>query len=393
MNTIAIRAGQLIDGTGAEPVADAVVVIEGDTIQAVGAVGEVQIPPGAEAIDAGAMTLMPGLMDIHHHISGAFEAVRTLRLTLQRGMTTIGSVSGGPAGCRLRDAIDAGAIRGCSRFLSAGVVVPTNGHVPGRNADGPWEVRKAVREMVQAGCDYIKTAASGGFWGERETCSVRNYTLEELVALVDEAHAWGVPVAAHCHTQPGLNNCIQAGVDQIHHGAFIDDEAVEGIAREGLYYIPSLRVTCRKNIDAWTDRPWMKAEMEQSSPIHRAGVRKAHELGVTVGIGTDGPGTKAAWKPGDATPWEMQELVEVGFTPMEAIVAATHNTAQAMRILDRVGTLQVGKKADLLVVNADPLADISVLYDGRNIVAVFKGGRMEACEESFKHYYTVKDEE
>ena len=118
------------------------------------------------------------------------------------------------------------------------IVNATNGHVKGRMADGPWEVRKAVREMVEAGCDFIKTAASGGFWDMHEDCSMINYTPEELNALVDEAHAWGKPVAVHAHTQPGLNYSIEAGADMIHHGCFIDEEALQGSAKKRLVLYP-----------------------------------------------------------------------------------------------------------------------------------------------------------
>ena len=385
---VALKVGRLIDGTGADALENAVVITKDDQIEKVGPACEVQIPKDAEVIDASDKTVIPGLIDIHHHIGGNFGAIRTLRMTLQRGITTVGSVSGDVEGCKLRDSINEGHIPGVSRFWSAGMVTPTNGHVGHRCADGPWEVRKAVREMAQATCDFIKTAASGGFWGEHEDCSVRNYTLEELEALVDEAHAWNLPVAVHCHTQPGLNNSIKAGVDQIHHGAFIDEEAVEGILERNLYYIPTLRVTCAKNIAAWPDRPWMREEMEQSSPIHRKGVRYAHELGVQIGVGTDGPGSARAWTPGDSTPWELMELVQCGLSPMEAIVAATQTTADAMGKLDVVGTLTSGKKADLVVLGRNPLDDISCIYEQDNILLVMRDGIVQAYrgEEYAKHY-------
>lgn len=385
-----VYSGKLIDGTGAEPIEHGALVIEDNQIVAVASQETLDPPPGAAVIDVTDLTVMPGLIDLHHHLGGSFSDARKLRMTLERGVTTIGSVSGGPAGCRLRDAIARGDVRGCSRYLCAGVVVPTNGHVPGRNADGPWEVRKAVREMCHETVDYLKTAASGGFWGAHETCSVRNYTLEELVALVDEAHAWERPVAVHCHTQPGLSNCIEAGCDQIHHGAFIDRAAVEGIAEKGLFYVPTLRVTCRKNIDAWPDRPWMREEMEKSSPIHREGVRYAHELGVKLACGTDGPGSAQAWVAGDATPWELQELVGCGLTPLEAIRAATQTTAEAMGKGQLFGTLAPGKLADLVVVAGDPLQDVSVLYEQQNIALVMKDGVVESTDAAHQRYYTVR---
>ena len=259
--------GKLIDGTGVDPVADSAILIRDSRIEAVGKAGDISIPGEAEVIDASGKTVMPGIIDGHAHIGGDGQAQQFLRLSLQRGITTICSVSSNTSGIKLRNEIESGVVRGCARLVSACIVTCTHGHVKFRTADGPWEVRKAVREMVMAGAEFIKTAASGGFWAADESCSVRNYTYEELEALVDEAHAWDVPVAVHCHTQPGFNNCIRAGVDQIHHGAYIDEEALRGIKEKDLFYIPTLAVTCQRNIEGYGDpkeRPWMIKEMKES---------------------------------------------------------------------------------------------------------------------------------
>ena len=186
-------------------------------------------------------------------------------------------------------------------------------------------------------------------------------------------------------------------MDQIHHGAFIDEEAVYGIKEKDLFYMPTLAVTCQRNIDALSarsgNRPWMRKEMEESQPIHRAGVRLAHRIGVKLCVGTDYPGTPNLWKIGDRTMYELQELVRCGLTPMEAIVAATRNNAEAYRKLDDIGTLEPGKKADLLVVTGDPLDDIGVLYDGDNINIVMKDGMVESVDEEHKQYYRVKEDQ
>ncbi|HHW09759.1 MAG TPA: amidohydrolase family protein [Firmicutes bacterium] len=385
-----VLAKQLVDGTGRPPVQDAVVVIEGKKIAAAGSRQEIDIPKDAEIIDGSQYTVMPGLMDVHWHVGGDFRAQRVLRMALHRGITTIGTVSGGPAGCRLRDAIESGDVENCARLVVGCIVNATNGHVKGRTADGPWEIRKAVREMVQEGADFIKTAASGGFWSEHEHCAMTNYTQEELNALVDEAHAWGRPVAVHAHTQPGLGFSIEAGADMIHHGAFIDEAALQGIAAKKLYYVPTLRVTSDKNISAWPDRPWMMKEMKESQPIHRAGVRRAKELGITIALGTDGPGSSYGWVPGDATPWEMIELMQCGLSPMEVVVIATRNTAAAMGKLDSLGTIEPGKQADLLVVDCDVTKDIAPLYEQENILLVMKDGQVESTDERLKKYYQVR---
>ena len=389
MTTKAILIGQLIDGTG-KTLREAIIVTEGDQIAAVGKAEEIDIPAGAEVIDASMHSVIPGLIDAHWHLGGSYRTIRKLRMALHRGITTIATVSGGPAGCRLRDAIKAKDIVGVADLVVGCIVNATNGHVKGRMADGPWEVRKAVREMVEAGCDFIKTAASGGFWDMHEDCSMINYTPEELNALVDEAHAWGKPVAVHAHTQPGLNYSIEAGADMIHHGCFIDEEALQGSAKKDLFYIPTLRVTSDRNIHAWPDRPWMMKEMQESQPIHRAGVRRAHELGIRIGLGTDGPGSAHGWEPGDATPWELMELAQCGLSNMEAIVAATRITADALGVLGRVGTLEVGKQADLVVLGCDPLEDVSPIYEKENILLVMKNGLVESVAETYRKHAILR---
>ena len=391
--TRVVLHGTLIDGTGTPPLADSAVVVRGDRVQAVGQASRVAVPEGAEVIDASGKTVMPGLIEGHAHVSGDPRSVKTLRLSLQRGITTVCSVSANVSGVRLRDAINEGNVRGCARLLAGCIVNPTHGHVKYRTADGPWEVRKAVREMVEAGADFIKTAASGGFWGADETCAVRNYTYKELDALADEAHAWGVPVVVHAHTQPGIGNAIRAGIDQIHHGAFIDEDGVRGIKESGLYFMPTLRVTCDRNIDAWPDRPWMIKEMRESQPIHRAGVRLAHEIGAKIAVGTDYPGSAHAWKIGDNTPWELDELVQCGLSPMEAIVAGTRTTAEAFRKLDDLGTIEPGKKADILLVSGDPLDDVMVLYDAASIALVIKDGIVEYADTEHARHYCIADEQ
>ncbi len=393
-NSKVVLHGMLVDGTGADPIDDSAVVIRGKHIEAVGRADEIDVPKDAEAIDAAGRTVMPGIIEGHAHVGGTPAAQRVLRLSLQAGITTICSVSANVRGIELRDGIADASVRGCARMIAGCIVSCTNGHVKFRTADGPWEVRKAVREMVQAGADFIKTAASGGFWGEHERCDSPNYTPEELQALVDEAHAWGLPVVVHCHTQPGLKYCIDAGVDQIHHGAFIDEDAVRGIGEKGLYYVPTLTVTGDRNIEHWaqSDRPWQATEMQEAHQIHRDGVRLAHDTGVKIGLGCDYPGGPW-WKLGERTMVELMELVGCGMTPMEAIVAATRTNAEAYGKLDELGTLEVGKRADLLVVDGDPSTDISVLHDPDNINLVMKDGVIESTDDEHKLYYRVREDQ
>ena len=388
----AVIHGRVIDGTGAEPIEDGVVLIRDGRTETVGSAAEVEVHDDAEVIDAAGRTVMPGLVEGHAHVGGTPPHQQVLRLSLQRGITTICSVSANEAGIALRDGIEARQVRGCARLIAGCVVSPTFGHVRFRTADGPWEVRRAVREMVEAGADFIKTAASGGFWGEDEVCSVRNYTLDELEALVDEAHAWHRPVVVHAHTQPGINNAISAGVDQIHHGAFIDEEGVRGILDAALWFMPTLRVTSDRNIAAWPDRPWMEEEMREAQPVHREGVRLAHELGVKIAVGSDYPSSKHVWQVGDACLWELQELVWAGLTPMEAIVASVKTTPEAYRLGD-IGPLAPGNRADLIIVDGDPLAEIVVLSDQANVKLTIKDGVVESADADYSRHYAIREPE
>ncbi|MBM4048879.1 MAG: amidohydrolase family protein [Planctomycetes bacterium] len=396
MDKKVILNARLIDGTGRPPIEPGVVVVGGPKIAAVGRAGEVALPAEAERIDAASHTVMPGLMDGHMHVTRmpafldanghlaeSLRAVGVLRRTLGWGTTTVANVGGCPENVLLRKAIEDGQVTRCSRLLVGAMVNATGGHVRGRSADGPWEVRKAVREMVAAGADFIKTAASGGFQWEHERLEQEDYTLEELTALVNESHAKGKRVAVHAHAQPGLNHAIQAGCDVIAHGALIDEDALQGIAAKGLHYMPTLYITSDKVISRPNLPAHMKARMQHAHPIHRAGVRRAVQLGLKLCAGTDGG-------PGDVM-LELVELVQCRLSPLDAIRAATRNTADALGILDTVGTLETGKAADLLIVNGDPLADVARLCQRENVLLVMKDGRVEFAAEDWKRYFHPRD--
>lgn len=384
-----IKGSTLIDGNGGTPLDNSVVVVDEGVITAVGVADEVTVPPDAEVIDATSKFTMPGIIDSHMHVTPnqdvpndvrihlrvGYNAINTLRQSLGRGVTTVVSITGGPSAVELTNAIEAGYVDRTATQLVAGVVNASGGHVRGRHADGPWEIRKAVRELASAGCNLIKTAATAGFQWKHEKVHWPDYTEEELVALVDECRMRDLPVAAHAHSQPGLNFAINARVHMIHHGAHIDDEALEGITRAGLYFVPTLCVTSRGRISKhpW---PWTRERMEIAHPIHREGVRKAHEMGTKIAVGTDGG-------PGDAMT-ELAELVDCGLSPMDAIVAGSRNTADALMILDQVGTIEAGKRADLLVLRTNPLEDITVLQDPENIDLVMARGDVQSTSAQMK---------
>ena len=186
-----------------------------------------------------------------------------------------------------------------------------------------------------------------------------------------------MPVAAHAHGHEGLKYAVNARVHMIHHGALIDDEGLEAINKAGLYFVPTLFTTSIGRV-AKVEQPWTKERMEAAYPIHREGVSKAHKMGTKIALGTDGGA-------GDAM-IELSEFVDCGLSPMDAIVAGTRNTADALSILDRVGTVENGKDADLLIIGRNPLDDINVLQNQENIELVMTHGKVQTTSNEMRIY-------
>ncbi len=391
MKKQAIVGSTIIDGAGSTPVEDGVILINDGKIIEVGSIDQVELAPDVTRIDATGMFTIPGIIDSHVHVTPnqdipndvrinlrvGFNAINTLRQSLGAGVTTVVSIGGGPPAVELTNAISEGYVDRCANQITAGVVNASGGHVRGRHADGPWEIRKAVRELASAGCTMIKTAATAGFQWEHERVHWPDYTEEELVALVDEARMRDMPVAAHAHGHEGLKYAVNARVHMIHHGALIDDAGIEAITRVGLYFVPTLFTTSVGRV-AKVEQPWTRERMKAAHPIHREGVAKAHRMGTKIALGTDGG-------PGDAM-IELSEFVDCGLSPMDAIVAGTRNTADALSILDRVGTVESGKDADLLIVKKNPLDDINVLQNQENITLVMTHGKVQTTSEDMKIY-------
>jgi len=408
-----IRGGMLIDGTGAPPAEDATVVIEGSKVAVVGR-GRVQIPSGAQVIDAGGRTIMPGLMDCHLHLcspespgprirldgmyitpsSAICWAVKHAKEVLEAGFTTVrdtGCMSIiAPLGdlaplVSLRNAIRQGILLG-PRIMVAGTVGMTAGHndwdkppawprESGETADGPWAIRKRVRELIREGVDLIKTFAGGGVFGSGEELWWRGYTVEELEAIVDEAHAQGKKVAVHVYAAPLIKNALRAGVDTIEHGSFMDDEVMRMMIERKATWVPTLTVYSKRYAEAHKDRP--EAIMRKTEEVMKqasANFRKAHEAGVKIAMGTD------LWVQYPPQPmfgdnaYELELYVENGMTEMEAIVASTKTAAETLGLGDQTGTIQQGKEADIILVEGNPLKDIRVLQDKKNIRMVMIGG-------------------
>ena len=399
----AIVGARLIDGTGAPPVPNAVVIVDGNQIVGVHAAGSDVVPSEAEIIDAGGLTLMPGLIDSHDHLAhfGHDLAVRwgidepqslrharvfdVLKQTLETGFTTVRDAAGLDAG--FRDAVDRGLMPGPRLQVALNFITPTagqadrtspSGHSPAvvpqfdlplGIADGPFAMRAKVREMIRAGADVIKTAVNG--WG-RPTRGLgpkdQIMTREELDALVDEAHVMGRKVMCHVLGGTGLRMAVEAGVDSIEHGSYLnqDPELLDMMARTGIYFAPTFSV--------------FFYHAERGSPHESARAldfREHHAESHAVGPGGGSAGgcrvRRGAFVHGNNA-HELTCLVERGMKPMDAIQAATGRAAQCLGLENSIGSVEAGLKADLILVEGDPLEDVSILERGRAVCWVMKDG-------------------
>jgi imidazolonepropionase-like amidohydrolase len=245
-----------------------------------------------------------------------------------------------------------------------GLAVPYPPCMPSPECTGPVEARAKVREVIRAGADFIKIAATGGVSSRKREPRQRLYTEEEILAIVDEAHAWGRPVICHAIGGPGLLMAVRAGVDTIEHGVWLEDEAIREMTRRGTWYVPTLSAY---ELHAQQGPPLQKARAADMLAGHRSSLRRAREAGVRIACGSDG-GVY-----GHDFTLELELLVGAGMSPGEAIVAATSRASECLGWQDEIGAVKPGMKADLLVVRGDPTEDIRVLRDPRK-VSVIKAG-------------------
>ena len=401
-NVKAIKCGLLIDGTGEEPVKDAVVLIEGSRVSVV---GDASVPEGAEVIDASDMTVMPGLIDVHMHLNndssltrveryldfpsaGLLRAVRNAWKNLEAGVTSVGNVGWGLNwdDLALRAAIEKGVVRG-SRILASGRNIgPTASHgdmfmpitfprPPGATVDGADEVRKTMREIIRAGPDFIKTATTGGVGSSGDEPWWRNWTQEEIDVIVDEAHAVKKAVQSHAEGSVGVKSALAAGVDQIEHGFEIDDDDVEVMLKQGTFLFPTLGIVDMivHGERAKRMEPHVLRKASTWREIHIKSFERAHQAGVKITMGTDA----SSVYPHGENAKELEYLVKHGMTPMETIVASSKTAAESFYLEDEMGTIEEGRLADLLIVDGNPLNDITVLQNKARIKVIMKDGRIE----------------
>ena len=395
-----IRAGTLIDGKSDKPRRDQVIVIRGNRIESVSDAANARTPEGATVIDLSQQTVLPGLIDSHTHIflqgeepaRGGYDAniltaplaMRAARATvaahraLEQGFTTLRDVETEGAGygdVGIKQAINAGYIPGPRMIVSTRAIsttggYPLEGYAPelempkgAQIVDGPVEARKAAREQLDHGADWIKVYMTHRSWvGKRgELVSQPTLTVEELRAIVDEAHGWGKKVACHAYSGIGLHRALDGGCDSIEHGLDFDDAAIAQMLKQGTWYVPTLSVYYTD----WgpEDTPDGKRDRLRAS-VHEVSFKKALKAGIKIVFGTDMGGI----------PWtepiaqEFTRMVNFGMAPMDAIQSATSRAAVMLDKEGEIGVIAAGAYADIIATPGDPLKDIRTLGDVRFVM-------------------------
>jgi imidazolonepropionase-like amidohydrolase len=400
--TTVITGATLIDGSGAEPLRNASVVIEGERIVAAGA--GIDPPRDAEMIDAAGMTLMPGMIDCHVHLTSNADSLQermltpyslqiaqafaNARLTLDCGFTTVRDAGGTPRGVKM--AIDRGMFPGPRLRIAVAALSQTGGHGdstmpsgaitrigdpehPNWVVDGVEDVRKATREILRAGADQIKVHTSGGVMSPNDEPGATGFSPDEIAVIVYEARAAGKTVMAHAQAAQGIRNAVLGGIASIEHGIYLEDDVIEEMKRRGTYLVATLVapvwVIRRSERDPGSVPPYAVRKSLEVKTAHHDSFKRAYAAGVPIAMGTDtGVG------PHGSNAEELAFMVEAGMTPMEALVATTKTAAECSRVGHAVGTIEVGKFADLLLVDGDPLTDIAVLQNREKLALIMKGG-------------------
>lgn len=394
--------GTIIDGVHQESLKQGVVVIEGKSITAVGKEGKVKIPEDTDIIQG--KTIMPGMIDCHIHLclngeagfqqlvlesnssTYAIKAVVYAKRTIEAGFTTVRELgSPGYLGISLRDAIRKGIIPGPRVLTSGQPLSITGGHASflppwlhsdcdlGLFADGVEEVRKAVRTLIGSGADLIKLLATGGVMDIATSPGAQNYNLDELKVAAEEAHKLGKRASAHVEGLSGAKDCVRAGIDSLDHGIELDDEVIQMMIDSGTFLVPTLlapyniaehgvkggipEFAVRKNIEVIKE--------------HTKSFKRAYHAGVKIAMGTD-MGTPFS-KHGENAK-ELELMVKNDMNPMEAIMATTRVASEVIGLEKSIGTLEKGKIADLIVLDGDPLTDITLLQNKDLIKLVMKEG-------------------
>ncbi len=401
----AIAGDALLNPATGETTPDAIVVIEGGRVSKAGRRSDTQVPRDAEMVDASGLTLLPGLIDCHVHLTSLGEgldfarelttpptlelmrAVRAAKRTLEAGFTTVRDAAGSPAGIRM--AIDAGYFPGPRMFVTVSALSQTGGHTdshfmcgadldiplpdrPHMTVDGVENMRLRVREVIRAGADWIKLCTSGGVLSPGDQPHHAALTLEEIKAAVEEARTQGRKVMAHAQANAGIKNALKAGVATIEHGIWLDGDAIEMMLDGGNALIPTLVAPhwVIRHAEAGKMPSYAIDKARAVIDDHKASIRQAIESGVKIAFGTDtGVG------PHGSNGEEFLLMHELGMEAIDCIRAATTVAADTIG-MHGVGALDSGSWADIIGVQGDPVADLALLAKAENIKLVVKGGEV-----------------
>ncbi|CAG0990840.1 hypothetical protein ANRL3_02764 [Anaerolineae bacterium] len=386
MMPILLKAKWLIDGTGRAPIANGRVLVADGVIAAVGEPNNVPTPPGIQVLDIGDGTLLPGLIDVHSHLSldmsrGDVEAqlkeqesdrlirgVEILRRNLKAGITTMRlcGESRNFIDVTCKRAVEDGRLYGPRLLVSGKALSPSHGHGVSAGVDGVEDVRLAVRQNIRAGADLIKILVTGGIAGKHESPFSYFYSPEEITVTVEEAHRAGKRVAAHAHGGPGLRYCLEVGVDTIEHGAYVSNEDIALFIEKKTWLVATFGVIFHPDglERAFAHVPYIVQKVHHARKDVDCNIKNAIDAGVRYTLGTDSMQGRMAF--------EIEHLVGLGVKPLDAIVAATKNAAECCGLESRTGTLEPGKWADIISVLGNPLDDITAL---ERIHLVMKAGQ------------------
>jgi len=396
---MAIKGATILDVTNGEMIKNHVVIIKNGRIDSVTPARSVEIPKGIEVLDLQGHTLLPGLIDMHVHLTsgGGYHGYESLKLTderrailgvvhaeqtLRAGFTTVRNVGAGSFGdVALRDAINDGDIPGPRMLVSGPPIGITGGHCSDNNllppeygitgdgvADGPWAARTAVRRNIKYGADLIKTCSTGGVLSKGTKVGAPQYTVEELTALVDEAHSQGLKVASHAHGAEGIINALIAGADTIEHASFIDDEGIRLAVETNAALSMDIYVT-EYILGEGASAGILEESLEKermTGATQRSNFRKAVEAGAIIVYGTD-----AGVYPHGQNAKQLSRMIRFGMTPLQALQSATTVAAEVMGLGYEVGKIEVGYAGDVVAVKGNPIEQIELLETPN---AVIKGG-------------------
>jgi imidazolonepropionase-like amidohydrolase len=396
-----IRAGHLLDVHTGKLLDSQTIVVSGERIASIAPTASTPAGATDTVVDLGSLTVLPGLIDVHTHITmdtnfdpyhelistdakEAINGVVNARTTLMAGFTSIRNVgAGGYTDVDLRDAVDSGQVPGPHMQVSGPALgitgghcdenlLPAHYHITGEGvADGIAAVQQKVRQNIKYGVDVIKICATGGVLSKGDNLQASQYTLDEMKAIAADAHRLGLKVAAHAHGAQGILWASQAGIDSIEHGSFIDDAGIAELKKNGTYLVPTLY------LEDWMMEfghlpPFYQQKMKDAIAVAKPNIRRAYEAGVKIALGTD-----AAVYPHGLNAHEVEVYVrDLGMTPLAAIQSATLNAADLMGWTDRAGSLDAGKWADIIAVDGNPLANVKLLQDVKFVMkagVVYKG--------------------